>query len=169
MFRINGIRANESGFTVVELIITVAVMGFLFGIAALNFQSYQKKSTVESQTRELYAALMEARNNAFTQKIEHGVALTEKTYELKSFSSDADTTGTSIRKITMLNSVTSKGDAVAGTTIRFDAAGFLTGSLGATLNIDITDTSTALNCLVIHAARANMGRWNAATTTCEYK
>jgi prepilin-type N-terminal cleavage/methylation domain-containing protein len=169
MTSIKSSMSDRSGFTLIELILTISIMAILFGIATLNFQTYQKKSSIEAQTRELFAVIMEARNNAFTQKMEHGVILQEKSYDLRAYSSDADTTGTSLRQASLRNSVTSKGAPVAGTQIRFDASGYLLGTFGTTLNINITDTSTSLNCMVIHAARVNMGKWNGTTSNCEFK
>ena len=169
MAPISNIKYGCSGFTLVEMVVTIAIMAILGSIAVMNFQTFQKKNNIESQTRDLFAALMEARNNAFMQKMEYGVLLQEKSYEIRSYSSDTDTTGTSVRSANLIYKVTKKGAAVAGTPVRFDSSGFLIGTFGTTINVEIADTSTSLNCLVIHAARVNMGKWNGTTSTCEFK
>lgn len=171
------IKFNNSGFTLIEIIITISIMATLFGIATLNFQNMRKKNNIEAQVRDLFTVLMEARNNAFMQKAEYGVIIKEKSYQIKSYSSETDTTGVNVKSGSYSFKLTERGTDLptAGIIARFDSSGFLSstagtiGALGTTLNADINDTTTSLNCLVIHSARVNMGKWNATTSECDFK
>jgi type II secretion system protein H len=179
MFTINNIRSDRSGFTLIEMLIIISIMAFLSTIAVLNFQTWQKKNNIEAETRDLFSQLTEARNNAFMQKTEYGVIIKSKGYQIKSYTSEADTTGAVVKSGTYVYNLTQNGGtdiAAAGIQARFDSSGFLsstTGTIGPSgtiINVEVTDTSTSLNCLVIQSTRVNMGKWNATTpAACEYR
>lgn len=54
----------QYGFTLVELMIVVAIIGIILAIAALSFTQWNDKYTVESYTKEIHSILMRARNDA---------------------------------------------------------------------------------------------------------
>ena len=64
---------TQSGFTLVELIVIVVVIGFLMVIATLNFRQMVNKSTIESYSKEIQALLMRARNDASTSNIQREI------------------------------------------------------------------------------------------------
>lgn len=163
--------SDRLGFTLIEIVVTISIMAILSGIAVMSFNTLMRKNNIEAQTRDLFAVLMEARNNSFMQKVEYGVILKEKSYQMKSFVSDTDAVGTVVKSANYTYKITSKGINLpaVGEQIRFNTTGFLIGPFGATYNVDIDDTTTSLNCLVVHAARANMGKWNATTSECQFK
>lgn len=164
------IMSDRSGFTLIEIIVTISIMAILSGIAVMSFNTMQRKNNIEAQTRDLFTVLMEARNNSFMQKVEYGVILKEKSYQMKSFVSDTDAVGTVVKSGNYTYKITSKGTNLpaAGEQIRFDTTGFLIGTFR-TYNVNIDDTTTSLNCLVVHVARVNMGKWNATTSECQFK
>jgi len=59
---------NRRGFSLVELLIVITLMGLLTGIGTFQFSKYTKKSQISSQTRVLYGDLMEYRMRAFYEK-----------------------------------------------------------------------------------------------------
>ena len=73
-----------------ELIVTIAIMGIVTSIATLSFNTWQGKSKMESQVRELYADLVDARSKAFTQKKVHGIVFQPSSYVMKSYSSESE-------------------------------------------------------------------------------
>lgn len=169
MTSFGNIKLGRTGFTLVELMVTIAIMGIIMGISALSFNSWKKKSNIEAQTRDLFTTFMEARNNSFMQKKRHDVELEQKNYVLKSYSSESDAAGKIIRSKTLTYKLTKKGADITGTKISYDSTGLTTGfgSTNFTVNVDIEDTSTSLNCLVVYVTRINMGKWNG--TACEFK
>lgn len=57
------------GFTLLELLIVIAMMAVLLAIAIPAFSKWIKKYNIESDTKKIYALLQEARAKAFAEKI----------------------------------------------------------------------------------------------------
>jgi len=59
---------GQRGFTLVELVLVVAIIGTLLSIGTMQFNAMQKKSAIEQQVRKIYSKLMEARVDALYTK-----------------------------------------------------------------------------------------------------
>jgi type IV fimbrial biogenesis protein FimT len=57
-------KATRGGFTLLEIMITIAILGILILIAASNFRELGEKYKVEAETKQFYADLMDARGRA---------------------------------------------------------------------------------------------------------
>ncbi|MGZ8449608.1 MAG: GspH/FimT family pseudopilin [Candidatus Deferrimicrobiaceae bacterium] len=57
-------KAVRGGFTLVEILITIAILGILVMLAVGNFGGLNEKYKVEAETKQLYADLMDARGRA---------------------------------------------------------------------------------------------------------
>ncbi len=58
---------KQSGFTLIELMILIAIMGIFAGIAIPNFLSYLPKSRLNGAARQVMGDLMAARMKAVSQ------------------------------------------------------------------------------------------------------
>ncbi|MFZ2951120.1 MAG: type II secretion system protein, partial [Desulfuromonadaceae bacterium] len=76
---------RERGFSLVELMIVIAIMGILLSIATLNWNEMQEKSAIESQIKKIHADLMGVRLQALYGKRARSVVIDGQVY--KSYSS----------------------------------------------------------------------------------
>jgi len=168
-----------AGFSLIELLISISVMAILMATATISFNSWQTKNKMEAQTREIFADLEEARIKAFTQKKVHGVVYQPNSYVMKSYSSEAEyspianaqTKGTIIATKNFKFGLT-LGDLttdITNATVLFDTTGFTNLATGFKVIVNPVDASPSVNCVVISAARVNMGKWNVSTSKCDFK
>jgi len=81
---------REDGFTLLELLIAVAIIAILLSIGTLAFNSMTRKSAIEAQTKEIYADLMTARSEALYRKTTRSVSVTTTQFTIN------DSTGTAV-------------------------------------------------------------------------
>ena len=79
-------RSGSSGFSLIELIVAVAIVGTLLGIASLGFREMSVKSGIERQMKEIYADLMAVRSEALFRKRARAVVVTTSSFAV--YSSD---------------------------------------------------------------------------------
>lgn len=59
---------QSRGFTLLEMVLVLAVVSILLAIATLNFRDYARRYRTEAQTRLLYGELLKARVSAICQR-----------------------------------------------------------------------------------------------------
>jgi prepilin-type N-terminal cleavage/methylation domain-containing protein len=80
---------NMRGFTLIEMVLAVAIMAILTTIGTFSFGQYQRKSLVENQTRRLYVDIVALRSQALFEKRPRTLRLAPASYAL--YSSDVVT------------------------------------------------------------------------------
>lgn len=149
------------GFSVIELIMVIAIFATLLTIATLDFNAWSKKAQIERQTRELFADLNQARTDSFFMKKRHKIVMQPKAYTFSRFSS-LDESSTAGGTILATKSVTYEMTKKDGTTFgvneffEFDIRGFTSDPN--TIRINPSGTSAQVDCIVVHNGRTNLGK-----------
>lgn len=88
MYRKNNIR-HQRGFSLVELVLVLAILGILLSIATFQFSQYSRKSAMEKQTKTLFVDILNLRNRALYEKRNKAIVVSSASYSL--YSTDATT------------------------------------------------------------------------------
>jgi prepilin-type N-terminal cleavage/methylation domain-containing protein len=172
-----GYARDRAGYSLVELIVVLAIIGVLLSIGTFSFHGWQVKSTVEAQVRQMVTDISELRVRAMTMKQRHSVQVSASGYVFKSYSSDDEpkcTGGTVLTGKTFSVPYKLKKDAtnyyagtclnVGGDTLEIDQRGMLVGSK-ATVFVDYVGSAN-LDCLSINTVRVNPGKKDATGAIC---
>ena len=151
---------QKKGFTLVEMLATIAIMGVLLSIATLNFNSMQTKYSLERQVNEMLSDINSARLDAIHSKDRKGIVLNPFSYVLKNYSSDNEsiTAGTVQRTVNMKFELKPlSGGSYSGGHYLFDSRGFLYNSTGTTITVSPFNTG-ANDCIILSVGRINPGK-----------
>lgn len=64
---------KRNGFTLVELLLVIAIIGILVALSTAGFTGMVRKNRIENQTRRLYADILNARVMAMNRNVTHFV------------------------------------------------------------------------------------------------
>ncbi len=158
-------RYTESGFSLVELIVVIGVIGILLSIVSINFNSWLVKNRVEAQVREMATDFSELRVKAFTNKQRHSITINKQSYVFKSYSSENELqlsggtvlpAGTHTVQFPLKKS---SGADFDGIVIEIETRGMST-STKTSIYLDYQNASPNIDCLTIHTMRINPGKKN---------
>jgi len=83
------IQRDEGGFTLVELLVTIAIMSVLFGIVALSLRGIGSDATTQAKAAEL-AVVQSAVDIYFAAETTAGTTITPRTVAATIASTDSD-------------------------------------------------------------------------------
>lgn len=147
-------RMKQAGFTLVEMLIVIAIAGILMAIATMNFRQWTIKSNIESQTREMYADIMNARVQAMNRNRAHFLILSTSQYTIKDDTNNSGTNNTG--DTTLIQRSLNNQIAYSNTETKFDSRG-ITYDEGS-IFVSNNTVGASYDCIVISRTRINMGQ-----------
>lgn len=145
---------RERGFTLVELVVVLAIVGTLLAIGSLQFSSMQRKSDVEAQVRKIYSTLTDVRMEALYTKTPRSVTLNGN--QLRIYASN----DTSVAPISAVQLSFPMATNASPAKVDFNAQGMM---LSTDCSICVEPGSTAENpgamdSVVVSTVRTYMGK-----------
>lgn len=165
---------KSRGFTLIEILIVITLIGILLSIAIPNYNETMLKTKIEKQTKELHSTIMNARLSAIQNKQPVAIMLGPNQYKYNVYTSsdynnlyNTSTPPTGFRTVNtnsfpyVLMKTPSSGTALGSLDITsdkiiFDNRGFTTNNM--TLVVTPVQYSGGDNCIVVSTARTNIGR-----------
>jgi type IV fimbrial biogenesis protein FimT len=150
---------NDRGFTLVELLVVIALIGIITTLASLNWNQMSTKVAIESEAKIMHADLMEVRMQALYTKKQRRVGISGQQFKI--YSSAVETPTPQLTKNLKYPVVWSG----AATSVVFDTHGLRVGNVDENDTICIlptNDTSVvyaaAVDSIIISQARINLGK-----------
>ncbi|BAT72070.1 type IV fimbrial biogenesis protein FimT [Thermosulfidibacter takaii ABI70S6] len=146
----------KKGFSLIELIIVIALLAILAGLAIPSYRHWISKNKAEKDLQALYSMLQLARSKAFTEKECCAVRVLSTKAEIycnNSTGEDCDatiaTSGTKLQEIQFSTTIGTTGNST--TTIAFNKEGFAVSNT--TLK---TDNPYLQKCIVVWKTRIRL-------------
>jgi prepilin-type N-terminal cleavage/methylation domain-containing protein len=163
---------KQDGFTLIELIVVIGILAVLMAIAGIYGNAMMVSSQVESQTREMFSDLMNARvsamqrNRVFFVTLDAGhYAIYEDTFPSPDGNGDLDMANDLLVK--QKTTTYALATSTTMTFLKFTTCGTCDHLVSVPTNtLHIVSTANAsFDCIVLATTRILMGKWNGTDCT----
>lgn len=153
---------NNRGFSLIELVVVISIIGILSSVAVMSFSSWMRKAQIEGQTREMLAEFNAARSESVFRKKRHAIILQPSSFIIKRYSSaDESRTGDTTRGVILTKQLAYSisrvsGSSLADRIIEFDIRGFTND--WDTICVNPFYSGAQYDCIAISGGRVNIGK-----------
>lgn len=141
----------SDGFSLIELVLVIALIATLTGIGTYQFAQFTRKSAIEKQTKTLYSDLMELRSKAIFEKKSRGLKLTVTGYSIYSSATmTASVNPVETKTLTAAITWNNSSDII------LDTQGFVQATLSSICTVDTNPAN--FDSLVVSTSRIRMGK-----------
>lgn len=155
-------RAGERGFSLIEILTAVAILGILVALGVGSYQGWSRKYRVENDVKELFADLMDVRARAMHRKRVHFVTLTAASYRVQEDTNPSpdgngilESSDAPVRDRRPLNPI----DPGGVSPVRFNADGTLALAAGTVRIVPPDGIQPDYDCIALAPTRIKMGRF----------
>ena len=155
---------KKNGFTLVEVMIVIAIIAIIVSIATLNFKDMKGKADTEKQTLQLQADISNVRLNAMQNKQRSVMLFDTKQYIYKTYSSDNESLddGDEVNTASFRNDIKLTFESAPlrfpdVKRVEFDSRGYTNMPTTTIVIMPITNNG-GLNCIEVQTARTSIGR-----------
>jgi prepilin-type N-terminal cleavage/methylation domain-containing protein len=147
---------KNNGFTLIELMVAVAIIGVLLAIGTLNFSQWSRKASMEAQVKQMYTDVLSAKVDAMHRKVRLNMNINVNTdsYDIRD---GAGTVLLPLKKVKFPVTTTDGNNL----TLAFDLNGLKTAP-NTTQTICLLDNDSALayDSIIIDEVKVNLAKRN---------
>jgi type II secretory pathway pseudopilin PulG len=164
---------NERGITLIELVVAISIVMIIAAAMGFQFSGWQKKYRIESEVRQIYTDIMNARLQAMQSNNCYFTVATSSTYQIFQDTNancqyDAGT-DTALPGYTSPKKLTDALVGFAWSPLTVDSRGlFSTITPPATITIQVTNVMNQpadYDCILVSQTRLSLGQMSDQTTT----
>ncbi len=139
---------NKKGVTLIEILVVIAILSIIAIIAVPQYNKWQKKYSIEDDTKTIYGIIQKERTKAFTQKISVYISVNGKILKIIE-------NGVQTETITLKNSF-------SGGPVNIDTRGTISGSR-VYYNGSVQGLNPQYDCVAINDIRVKLGEDNGSS------